>query len=123
MDPTVKKGAARKCLDTTCHLTFAGYVIAGVLSIVVAGSCAFALFWWKFDLPNNGNSICYALMGMTLTLWAKPLNRRRTRKKKKKKKTSQDLEEGEEVEESEAGSDHEGPREVFLDGMVDYNES
>lgn len=117
----MKKGAANRCVDATCHLTFAGYVIAGVLTILVAGFSAFSLLYWRFDLPHNGNSICYALLAMSLTLWAKPLNRRRTSKKKKKKSrgsTSVVVEE----EVSEGGSDAEGPRELFLDSMVDYTD-
>jgi hypothetical protein len=99
-------------MDVTCHLTFAGYVIAGILTIVVAGFAAFSLLYWKFDLPYHGNTICYALLAMSLTLWAKPLSRARpktgkTKKRRKRRRRTRDAGDSE-------------PGRVFLGGLVGF---
>lgn len=90
VDPTVKHGIFNRCLNLTCHIRFDGYIVASTLTVVIVFFSFFCLIFWKFDIPNGGNSICFSLIAASLALWAKPINSRGKKKKKNKNSVGSD---------------------------------
>lgn len=77
VDPTVQGGVFYRCLNMTCRLKFAGYMMAASLTIVLVAFSITCLFLWRFDIPRGGNSLCYSILAASLALWAKPVRKRR----------------------------------------------